>query len=152
LKNLGLVWWLLFCFAASCTGFFVSTDGWYEELHKPAWNPPTYLFGPVWSTLYVLMAIAAWLVWREGGWKVQGWRLRVFVLQWVLNVCWTPLFFALHKRGASFVEICLLWAAIVLTIWAFWGVRRLASVLLIPYLGWVSFAAALNYSIWRLNM
>jgi len=146
-----LTGWLVLCFSASGTAVFVSTTGWYAELHKPWWNPPSWLFGPVWSALYFLMALAAWFVWREGGWKAQGSSLRLFLLQWALNVIWTPLFFGLHRPGLAFAEICLLWAAIVLTLWSFWKVRHLASFLMMPYLAWVSFAAVLNYSIWQLN-
>jgi translocator protein len=148
---LALVGWLAVCFAASATAVFVSTGGWYAALLKPSWNPPAWLFGPVWSLLYVLMAVAAWLVWREGGWKTQQRQLRLFLLQWLLNALWTPLFFGMHQLGPAFAEIIILWLVLAATLISFWGVRKIAGVLLVPYLAWVSFAAALNFAIWRLN-
>ena len=149
--RLALVGWLALCFGASITGVFVSTTGWYAGLHKPFWNPPGWIFGPVWTLLYVLMAIAAWLVWREGGWKRQRLPLGIFLLQWLLNALWTPLFFGLHRSGLAFAEILLLWLALVATIRSFWSVRIAAGILLLPYLGWVTFAGALNFAIWHLN-
>jgi tryptophan-rich sensory protein len=149
--RLALVGWLALCFAASLTGLFVSTNGWYAGLHKPSWNPPAWVFGPAWTLLYVLMAIAAWLVWREGGWKGQRLALGLFLLQWLLNALWTPLFFGMHRSGLAVAEIILLWLALAATLWSFWRVRRVAGVLLVPYLAWVTFAAALNFTLWRLN-
>ena len=146
-----LVGWLALCFAAAGTAVFVSTDGWYATLHKPSWNPPPWLFGPAWSLLYVLMAVAAWLVWRDGGWKMQARALGLFLIQWLLNALWTPLFFGLHRPGLAFAEIIILWLAIAATLVAFWRVRNVAGILLVPYLAWVSFATALNFTIWRLN-
>ncbi|NOT58574.1 MAG: tryptophan-rich sensory protein [Deltaproteobacteria bacterium] len=146
-----LIAWLALCFAASSTAVFVSVDGWYAGLLKPSWNPPAWLFGPVWTLLYAMMAVAAWLVWREGGWREQARALRLFLLQWLLNALWTPLFFGLHRPGLAFAEIILLWLALVATLVSFWRVRKQAGVLLMPYLAWVSFAAALNFTIWRLN-
>jgi tryptophan-rich sensory protein len=146
-----LIGWLVLCFAAAGTAVFVSTDGWYVALHKPSWNPPAWLFGPAWTLLYITMAVAAWLVWREGGWKAQGRSLGLFLLQWFLNALWTPLFFGLHRPGLAFAEIVLLWLAIAATLVSFWRVRQVAGILLVPYLAWVSFAAALNFTIWRLN-
>jgi benzodiazapine receptor len=148
---LALVGWLAVCFAASTTAVFVSTGGWYAVLLKPSWNPPAWLFGPAWSLLYVLMAVAAWLVWREGGWKTQQRQLRLFLLHWLLNALWTPLFFGMHQLGPAFAEIIILWLVLAATLISFWGVRKIAGVLLVPYLAWVSFAAALNFAIWRLN-
>jgi benzodiazapine receptor len=150
-QTLALVGWLALCFAAVGGAVFVSTDGWYAGLHKPSWNPPAWVFGPAWSLLYVLMAVAAWLVWREGGWKAQGRALGLFLLQWLLNALWTPLFFGLHRPGIAFAEISVLWLVIVATLASFWRVRKGAGVLLAPYLVWVSFAAALNFTVWRLN-
>ena len=151
-QALALFGWLALCFAAAATAVFVSTDGWYAGLQKPSWNPPSWLFGPAWSLLYILMAVAAWLVWREGGWKAQGRALRLFLLQWFLNALWTPLFFGLHRPGLAFAEIVLLWLAIVATLWSFWRARKLAGLLLVPYLAWVTFATVLNFTIWRLNL
>lgn len=150
-QTISLIGWLALCFAAAGTAVFVSTDGWYAGLQKPSWNPPAWVFGPAWSLLYVLMATAAWLVWREGGWKAQGRTLGLFLLQWLLNALWTPLFFGLHRPGLAFAEIVILWLAIAATLASFWRVRKVAGILLLPYLAWVSFAAALNFAIWRLN-
>lgn len=143
--------WLLLCFSAATTGFFIRPGGWYASLEKPWWNPPPWIFGPVWTTLYIMMAVAAWLVWREGGWRSQGSALRLFLLQWAFNALWTPLFFGAHRPDLAVFEIALLWISLVATIVAFWRVRRTAAVLLIPYLLWSSFAAVLNATIWQLN-
>jgi tryptophan-rich sensory protein len=97
------------------------------------------------------MAIAAWLVWREGGWKVRRRPLGLFLAQWLLNALGTPLFFGLHRPGLALIEIILLWLALVATVRSFWAVRKSAGGLLVPYLAWVSFAAFLNFTIWRLN-
>lgn len=148
---LGLAGWLALCLSASATAVFVSTGGWYAGLQKPSWNPPAWIFGPVWTLLYLMMAVAAWLVWRDGGWRAQRLPLGLFLLQWLLNALWTPLFFGVHRPGFAFGEILLLWVVLAATLGAFWRVRRLAGAMLLPYLGWVSFAAALNFAIWRLN-
>ncbi len=150
-QTLSLIGWLVLCFTATGSAYFVSTGGWYAALEKPAWNPPAWIFGPVWTILYVMMAVAAWLVWREGGWKVQGRALGLFLLQWLLNALWTPLFFGLHRTGLAFAEIIALWLVLAATVTAFWRVRIAAGALLLPYLAWVTFAAFLNFTIWRLN-
>lgn len=150
-KILSLVGWISLTFCAALTGVFVSTAGWYAGLVKPSWNPPDWLFGPVWTTLYTMMAVAAWLVWREGGWKTQTLPLGLFLAQLALNALWTPLFFALHRPGLAFAEIVVLDLAVLATLVTFWPARRLAGVLLLPYALWVAFAAALNFAIWRLN-
>ena len=147
----GLVGWIVLCMSASVTAVFVSTGDWYAALHKPAWNPPSWVFGPVWTFLYLTMALAAWLVWREGGWRDRRSPLGLFLLQWFLNVLWTPIFFAMHRPGASLVEIIALWVALAATIASFWRVRALAGAVLLPYLAWVTFAAILNFEIWSLN-
>jgi hypothetical protein len=97
--RLALVGWLGLCFAASLTGVLVSTKGWYASLAKPTWNLPGWVFGPVWTLLYILMAVAAWLVWREGGWQRQRWPQGLFLPQWLLNALWTPLFLGCTMRG-----------------------------------------------------
>jgi benzodiazapine receptor len=148
---LALIGWLGLCFAAAGTAVFVTTGGWYDGLHKPSWNPPAWIFGPAWTLLYIMMAVAVWLVWREGGWKVQRRALSLFLLQWLLNALWTPLFFGIHRPGLAFAEILLLWFALLATLISFWRVRKAAGVLLLPYLLWVSFATALNFAILRLN-
>jgi benzodiazapine receptor len=150
-QTLALVGWLALCFAASGTAVFVSTGGWYAGLYKPVWNPSAWVFGPTWTLLYVMMAVAAWLVWREGGWKARGRALGWFLLQWLLNALWTPLFFGMHRAGLAFAEIIALWLVLAATLRSFWWVRKAAGVLLVPYLAWVSFAAALNFTIRRMN-
>lgn len=148
---LSLIGWLALCFAAASSAAFIPPDSWYDALEKPSWNPPSWVFGPAWTTVYIMMAIAAWLVWREGGWKQQGRALSLFLLQWLFNALWTPLFFGLHRPGLALIDILALWLAIAATLIAFWRARKVAGVLLIPYLAWVTFATALNFAIWRLN-
>ena len=148
---LALAGWLLVCFAAATMGGLFMPGEWYASLKKPSWNPPGWVFGPVWTALYTMMAVAAWLVWRHGGWAAQRRPLGLFLAQLALNAAWTPLFFGLHWPGVAFFEIVLLWLAIAATIAAFRPVSRAAMGLLMPYLAWVSFAAALNFTLWRLN-
>jgi translocator protein len=148
---LGLVGWLLLCYAAASLGALFTPGEWYASLRKPAWNPPAWVFGPVWTVLYTMMAVAAWLVWRRGGFGVQRGPLVVFLVQLGLNALWSPLFFGLEQPGLAFVEILLLWLAIAWTIAAFFRVYRPAAWLLVPYLAWVGFAAVLNGVLWRLN-
>lgn len=149
---LGLCGWLLLCFAAASPGAVFMPGEWFAALKKPAWNPPGWVFGPVWTALYAMMAAAAWLVWQRGGWKEQRKPLLIFLAQLALNAVWTPLFFGLHRPGVAFAEIVLLWLAIVATLVAFRPVNRTAAWLLVPYLAWVSFAAVLNGTLWRLNV
>jgi len=139
------------CFAAAALGG-VTTAGsvrdWYPTLVKPAWNPPAWILGPVWTVLYLAMAVAAWLVWRRVGW---GAALVWFALQLALNATWSPVFFGMHQIGLALVNIVLLWLAIAGTMVAFWKVTPVAGWLFVPYLAWVSFATALNFVLWRLN-
>jgi len=130
----------------------VSVRDWYQTLSKPAWTPPDWVFGPVWTTLYFLMALAAWLVWRRTGWSTGRTALVLFALQLVLNAAWSPLFFSLHSPGIALVDIILLWAAIAATLWSFGRISALAASLFVPYLMWVSYATALNWAIWRMNL
>ena len=149
----GLFAWLLVCFITATTGSIASVNAktFYAQLSQPDWAPPAYLFAPVWSTLYVLMAISAWLVWRQGGFKAAQTALLLFLLQLGVNALWSWLFFSWHLGALAFVDICLLWTLIAATIVAFWRIKPLAAALLIPYFLWVSFALALNYSVWQLN-
>ena len=121
----------------------------YAALELPSWAPPGWLFGPVWTVLYVMIGIAGWLLWRAPGGR--GTPLVLWVVQLVLNLVWTPLFFGADRYGIALMEIVLLWCFIVATIAAGWRVSRLAALLLVPYLAWVSFATALNASVWWLN-
>ena len=145
---------IVVCFAAGGIGsLFMGADTWtwYRGLTQPAVTPPGWLFGPVWSALYLMMGIAAWLVWRRGPAPGVGAALVLFAAQLVLNAIWTPVFFGLQNPGGALVIIGLLWLAIVATTVVFWRQSRAAGVLLIPYLLWVSFATYLNYSIATLN-
>lgn len=152
-QALSLIGWLALSFAAAAIGAVASMDAgaFYGDLQKPGWAPPPSVFGPVWSVLYALMGIAAWLVWREGGWRAQGSVLALYLVQLVANVLWSWLFFAWRMGAASFADIVLLWLLVVATLVGFWRVRALAGALLFPYLVWVSFASALNFTVWQLN-
>ena len=145
---IGLVGWLVLCFGAAAVGARYKPGAWYAGLRKPAWNPPNWLFAPVWTLLYAMMAVAAWLVWREVG--LSG-ETALFVVQLALNAAWTWLFFGLRRPGLAFADIVALWLAILATLLAFWSVRPFAGLLLAPYFAWVTFAAALNAALWRLN-
>ncbi len=147
----GLAACLLITFCAAALGALFMPGEWYAGLHKPAWNPPAWIFGPVWTMLYAAMAVAAWLVWVRGGWRGEGRALALFLVQLALNAAWSPLFFGLHRIGLALAEILLLWAAIAAMMAAFFRIRRAAGWLLVPYLAWVSFAAVLNFTLWRLN-
>ena len=151
---LALAGFLLLSLAAGAIGGRSTSPaipGWYRSLEKPSWTPPEWLFGPVWTTLYILMGVAAWLVWRHGGWRVQKGPLTLFVVQIVLNTLWSVFFFGMRNPGLAMAEIVVLWVAILATLIAFWRVSRVAGALMVPYLGWVTYAAALNFAIWRLN-
>lgn len=150
---LGLIGWLVVSFAASAVGAVASIQArsFYSQLSQPAWAPPPSVFGPVWTVLYALMAVAAWLVWRRGGFRANSIALSFFLAQLVLNALWSWLFFAWQLGAPAFIDIVFLWFLIVATLVSFWRVQPLAGALLIPYLLWVSFAAVLNYSVWQLN-
>ena len=150
---LGLMGWLVISFAASAVGAVASIQAksFYGQLIQPSWAPPPSVFGPVWTVLYAMMAIAAWLVWREGGFRAHRIALWFFLGQLLLNALWSWLFFAWHLGALAFADIVCLWGLIVATLVSFWRVRLLAGVLLIPYLLWVSFASALNYFLWQHN-
>lgn len=152
-QAIGLAAWLLVTFAAAAAGGFASAraSAFYAELMRPFWAPPAWLFGPVWSTLYVLMGVSAWLVWRSRGFAGARAALLIFVAQLGANALWTWLFFVWRQGELAFAEILLLWAMIAATIVLFWRISRVAAALLVPYLAWVSFAAALTYAVWRRN-
>jgi tryptophan-rich sensory protein len=124
---------------------------WYFDLAKPSWTPPGWIFGPVWTLLYAMMGVAAWLVWKQTGFSRARAALSLFAIQLVLNGVWSWFFFGLHRPGLAFIDILALWVMILATTLAFWQHRPLAGALLIPYLAWVSFASALNFSIWWIN-
>jgi benzodiazapine receptor len=153
-QTIGLAVSIAVCFGASAFGSMLTTPsigGWYAALAKPAWTPPNWVFGPVWSLLYLAMAVAAWMVWRQVGFPRAASALNLFAVQLVLNVCWSAIFFGAHRPGLALAEILLLWLVILATLVAFRPFSRIAAWLLAPYLIWVAFAAALNFSIWRLN-
>lgn len=150
----GLAVALVVCFAAAGLGSLLTVPqipGWYASLEKPAWQPPNWLFSPVWTTLFAMMAVAVWLVWRNAPREKLGLPLALFGVQLLLNIAWSALFFALRSPALALLEICLLWLAILATLIAFARVHRGAGLLLVPYLLWVSFAAILNLELWRLN-
>jgi len=150
---LGLIGWILLCVAMGGAGGMAARDAivFYGELSKPAWAPPGWLFGPVWTVLYLLMAVAAWLVWKKRGWSGARVALALFIAQLVLNALWTWLFFGWRSGALAFGEIVVLLVLIVATMLAFARVSRLAAGLLAPYLGWVLFATALTISVWLRN-
>ena len=123
----------------------------YATLSRPDWAPPSSVFGPVWTVLYILMAVAAWLVWREKGWSGARVPLALFVVQLALNAIWSWLFFAWQDGALAQIEIVVLWVMIALTLVAFWRVRPIAGLLLLPYLAWVTYATALTFSLVRRN-
>lgn len=138
----------------STSAFFTVTGvgSWYQTINKPSWNPPDYIFGPVWTTLYILMGVSLFLVWKSGtdaGTKRKA--IVLFAIQLVLNFFWSFIFFDQQLIGAAFAEIIVLWLFILLTIFAFARISKTAAWLLVPYISWVSFAAFLNYTIWQLN-
>lgn len=148
---LALVGWVALTFLVAVIASQAAPGAWYAALVKPSWNPPNWLFGPVWTVLYLLMAFAAWLVWHHGGFARQGPALAAFLAQLGLNGLWSWVFFGWHRPGWAFLEILILWAAIAVTIRLFARVSKPAAWLLAPYLAWVSFAAVLNFTLWWLN-
>lgn len=150
---LGLAGWLALTFACAAIGAVASAQAgtFYLQLHRPAWAPPAWVFAPVWSALYFLMAMAAWLVWRAHGFRRARAALGLFVLQLAANALWTWVFFVWNLGALAFAEILLLWVLIAGTMVAFWRLRLLAGLLLLPYLAWVTFACALTFATWKLN-
>jgi len=150
-QTVGLLGWLLVTFAAPALGAVASVDAasFYAQLSKPSWAPPAWVFGPVWSALYALMGVSAWLVWRSPGSK--GVALRLFGAQLAANALWSWLFFAWHRGALAAVEVLVLLALIAATVAALWRSSRLAAALLVPYVLWVSFASVLTWAVWRSN-
>jgi benzodiazapine receptor len=148
---IGLSFWLAVTFAAAWIGSRFQPGDWYAGLIKPALTPPAWVFGPVWTLLYVMMATAAWLVWRRHGLANAIGPLILFLGQLVLNALWSYLFFGLQRPGPAFLDIVALWLATMTTLIAFWHSYPAAGVLLLPYLLWVSFATYLNFQFWQLN-
>lgn len=149
--GLGLLAFIALCFGASVLGGMAVRSApaeWYPALVKPAWTPPGWLFGPVWTLLYPMIALAGFLAWREGHTRRGP---LVYLVQLALNLAWPWLFFVARRPGLAFAAIVLLCLAIAATIAAFWRADRRASLLLLPYFAWVIFAAVLNHAIWKLN-
>ena len=149
----GFMLWFGVCFVVAAVGASASLQAgvFYAELVRPAWAPPATVFGPVWTLLYAMMAVAAGLIWQRRDHRLARLAIAVFVAQLVLNALWSWLFFGWRQGASSFVDIVLLWALIALTLVLFYRIRPLAGLLLVPYLAWVTFASALNFAIWRLN-
>jgi tryptophan-rich sensory protein len=150
---LALAGWISFSAFAGALGAVASANAkdFYAMLTQPGWAPPAWSFGPVWTLLYVLMAVAAWLVWRERGWLRARGALGLFVAQLAFNALWSWLFFGWHRGGLAFADIVALWLTLAATVVAFARIRRAAAWLLAPYLAWVTFAAALNHAVWQRN-
>lgn len=152
-KILGLFGWLVLAFATAAIGATasVTAGSFYAELARPSWAPPAWLFGPVWTLLYAMMGVAAWLVWLRSGLSGGRKAFVLFIVQLIANALWSWLFFAWRLGGVAFAEILILWCLIAATIVAFWHIRKAAAALLFPYLAWVTFASVLNFAIWRMN-
>lgn len=150
---LGLAVWLAVTFIASAVGAAASINAepFYDSIARPGWAPPASVFGPVWTILYAMMAVAAWLVWREAGFAGARSALVLFIAQLTVNALWSWLFFAWQLGGPALINVLVLWVLILLTLLAFWQINTVSGLLLIPYLLWVSFAAFLNYSVWQMN-
>lgn len=148
---LGLVGWLVLSFAAGWIGSRSMPGEWYASLAKPPWTPPSAVFAPVWTVLYVLMGVAAWVVWRRAGFSGAAPALALFVIQLALNALWSYVFFGLHRVDIALVDIAALWLVILIVLVLFWREDWRAGALLIPYLVWVGFASCLNFALWRLN-
>jgi tryptophan-rich sensory protein len=149
-----LAFFMVLCLGIGSLGASVtatSVNGWYAELAKPSFTPPNRVFGPVWTALYVLVAVAAWRVWRTADRDTARGPLTLFALQLALNLGWTVVFFGLQKIGAAVATIVVLDVGVVVTALAFRTVDRLAALLMLPYLAWVAFATVLNIALWRLN-
>lgn len=150
----GLTASILLCITAGAIGGMATTssvDGWYSEVIKPPWNPPNWIFGPVWSILYLMMGVSAWLIWKDSEFKKANLELGWFAFHLVLNVLWSVIFFGLKSPGWAAIEIVFLWISIAVSILLFFRRSKLAAILLVPYLAWVTFAMFLNYAIWSLN-
>jgi tryptophan-rich sensory protein len=150
---LALLGWIVLCGITGAIGALASVNAkeFYATLAQPSWAPPAFVFGPVWTFLYMTMAFAAWLVWRERGFARARGALGLFIVQLALNALWSWLFFAWHRGAFAFIDILALLALIFATIVSFAKIHRLAAWLLAPYLAWVGFATLLNYSVWQLN-
>lgn len=151
MKIIGLIVWILICFIPAIIGSQFGPGEWYQTLTKPEWNPPNWIFGPVWTLLYLLMGISVWIIWKDYGLKTAAIPIGFFVAQLILNALWSWFFFGLENVGLAFIDIVVLWTFILITLIMFWKLNTWSGVLLVPYIAWVSFATVLNYNIWQLN-
>lgn len=149
----GLLGWLGITFLAAGLGAWASihAGSFYAQLTRPDWAPPASWFSPVWTALFLLMGVAAWLVWREKGFQEARGALGLYLLQLAVNALWSWFFFGWKMGGAAFADIILLWLLIALTLRAFWRIKPVAGLMLVPYLLWVSFAVLLSYTVWQRN-
>jgi benzodiazapine receptor len=152
-SSLGLIGWVLTTFVAAISGAVTAKTAvaFYASLKKPSWAPPSWLFGPAWSVLYLLMSIAAWTIWRDHGFDGARTELVLYFVQLALNAGWSWFFFVKRDGQQALIEVLFLWTAIVATLIGFWRLSPSAGILFVPYLMWVSFATALTYSVWRRN-
>lgn len=153
-STVGLLVFLLMVYGVAALGALATSrgvPGWYADLQKPTWTPPSWVFGPAWTLLYGMMAVAGWLVWRRGGWSGAPVALSLFAVQLVLNAAWSPVFFGQRSIGGGLLVILALWPAILATLVAFWRHAPVSGALLAPYQLWVTYAGALNLALWRLN-
>lgn len=155
---MAIKWGLLIILIIACNligaigAVWTSSDSpWYKEINKPSFNPPSWIFGPVWTLLFTLMGISLYFVWTSPSSNIKIIALALFAVQFLFNVAWSYLFFGLNKPLWSFIEILFLLVLIIATAFSFFKINKPSGYLLIPYLLWVSFAAILNYSIWKLN-
>ncbi|MBK8454562.1 MAG: TspO/MBR family protein [Thiofilum sp.] len=150
---IGLIVWLVITFIAAVLGAQASINApeFYQSLQLPSWAPPASVFGPVWTVLYLLMALAAWWVWRAQGFLAAREALSVYLIQLVFNALWSWAFFQWHNGALAFGIIIVLWLLVAATINLFWRIKPLSGALLLPYLAWISFAAVLNWTVWRMN-
>lgn len=153
--TIALVLWIALCYFVAWTGAQVSpgiaSSEWYDQLNRPSWNPPGWLFGPVWTLLYTFMGIAAWRIWKQLGFSEGKRELGAFIVQLILNGLWSQIFFNMQNVGLALIEIIILLAAIVVTTVLFFRRDKIAGWLMVPYILWVTFATALNAAIWIMN-
>lgn len=147
-KYFSLAVFLALVFAAGSSGAVFQAGPWYAGLNKPSWTPPGWLFGPVWAVLYVMIAVAGWLIWEKLGWSGL---LALWGVQLVFNAAWSWIMFGRHEIGWAFADVVALWLAVAAFILAAWPVSQTAALLFLPYLAWATFAGALNFEVWRLN-
>ncbi len=147
----GLACFILACFSAALPGAYFRPGAWYEDLKKPAWRPPNWVFGPAWALLFSTIAIAGWMIWRKNDVADITPAMTIYGIQLLLNAAWSWFYFGIRRIDLALAEIALLWIAIAATIASFHPIDPDAALLLLPYLAWVTFASALNFATWRLN-